>query len=33
VEAKDKEIAPETTTKGYLTGRKQEDLPGNYSKK
>jgi hypothetical protein len=33
VEAKDKEIAPETTTKGYLTGKKQEDLPGNYSKK
>jgi hypothetical protein len=33
VEAKDKEIAPETTTKGYLTGRKQEHLPGNYSKK
>jgi hypothetical protein len=29
VEAKDKEVAPETTPKSYLTGRKQEHLPGN----
>jgi hypothetical protein len=33
VEAKDKEVAPETTPKSYLTGRKQEHLPGNCSKK
>jgi hypothetical protein len=33
VEAKDKEIAPDTTTKSCLIGRKQEHLLGNCSKK
>jgi hypothetical protein len=33
VEAKDKEGAPDTTTKSFLTGGKQEHLPGNYTKK
>jgi hypothetical protein len=33
VEMKDMEVAPETTTKSCLTGRKQEHLPGNCSKK
>jgi hypothetical protein len=31
VEAKDKEEAPDTTTKSCLTGRKQEHLSGNYT--
>jgi hypothetical protein len=33
VEAQDKEEVPDTTTKSCLTGRKQEHLPGNYTKK
>jgi hypothetical protein len=33
VEAKDKEEAPDTTTKSCLTGRKQEHLPRNCTKK
>jgi hypothetical protein len=33
VEAKDKEGALDTTTKSFLTGRKQECLPGNCTKK
>jgi hypothetical protein len=33
VEAIDKEEAPDTTTKSCLTGRKQEHLPGNCTKK
>jgi hypothetical protein len=32
VEAKDKEEAPDTTTKSCLTIRKQEHLPGNCTK-
>jgi hypothetical protein len=33
MEAKDKEEAPDRTTKSCLTGRKQEHLPRNYTKK
>jgi hypothetical protein len=33
VETKDMEIAPDVTTKSLLTGRRQGNLPGNYSKK
>jgi hypothetical protein len=33
VEAKDKEEAPDTTTKSCLTNRKQEHLSGNCTKK
>jgi hypothetical protein len=33
VEAKDKEEVPDTTTKRFLTSRKQEHLPGNCTKK
>jgi hypothetical protein len=33
VEAKDKEEAPDTTTKSCLTGKKQEHLHGNCTKK
>jgi hypothetical protein len=33
VETKDMKVAPETTTKGCLTDRRQEHLPGNCSKK
>jgi hypothetical protein len=33
VEAKDKEEAPDTTTKSCLTSRKQEHLPGNCTKR
>jgi hypothetical protein len=33
VEMKDMEVAPETTTKSCLTGRRQGHLPGNCLKK
>jgi hypothetical protein len=33
VETKDMKVAPETTTKSCLTGRRQEHLPRNCSKK
>jgi hypothetical protein len=33
VETKDREIAPETTTKSYLTGGRPGHFPGNCSKK
>jgi hypothetical protein len=33
VEMEDMKVAPETTTKSCLTGRRQEHLPVNYSKK
>jgi hypothetical protein len=33
VETEDMKVAPETTTKSCLTGRRQEHLPGNCSKK
>jgi hypothetical protein len=33
VETKDMKVAPKTTTKSCLTGRRQEHLPGNCSKK
>jgi hypothetical protein len=33
VETKDMKVAPETTTKSFLTDRRQEHLPGNCSKK
>jgi hypothetical protein len=33
VKTRDVQVIPETTTKNGLTGRKQEHLPGNRSKK